>query len=357
MASGLAIASFDSPEHSNMKTPFCHLHCHTTYSLLDGAANIPALIKQTKLLGMEALAITDHGNMFGVAHFAKAAYKEGIKPIIGCEMYVAHDMHARNDKRRYHQLLLAKNAVGYQNLMKLCSLGYTEGYYYKPRVDRQTIKAHAEGLVGTTCCLGAEVPRAILEQGEVEAEEIFLQWLAIFGDDYYIELQRHGINEQDVVNQVLLKWSKKYDVKVIATNDVHYIKQEDSKAQDIMLCLQTGKTYNDPNRMRFSGDQFYLKSPQEMLGLFKDVPEAISNTLEIVEKIEALSLTRDLIMPKFNIPTGFESQAEYLTHLTFERAKKRYSKLTPKIQERIEHELGQSFDLNFPSSLLTLLLE
>ncbi len=335
-----------------MKEYFCHLHCHTSYSLLDGAANIPALMQQNKLLGMEALAITDHGNMFGVVHFINEAKKAGIKPIIGCEAYVAPDMHSRDDKRRYHQLLLVKNEVGYHNLMKLCSLSYTEGFYYKPRIDKETIKKHAEGLIATTCCLGAEVPRAILEQGEEVAEKIFLSWLAIFGEDYYIELQRHGLEEQEICNKILRKWSKKYNVKIIATNDVHYIKQEDSLAQDILLCLQTGKLFNDPNRMRFTGDQFYLKSPQEMLSLFPEVPEAIYNTEEIVNKITTPILEKDLIMPIFDIPKNFDNQGAYLWHLTFECAKKRYGNITPTIKQRLDYELNIIVNMGFAGYFL-----
>lgn len=335
-----------------MSVSFCHLHNHTGYSLLDGAANIGALVRQNKLLGMNALAITDHGNMFGVPKFVNAAKREGIKPIIGCEFYIAADMQDHKDKKRYHQLLLAKSAIGYQNISKLCSLSFTKGYYYKPRVDRETIAQHAEGLIATTCCLAAEVPQAILSQGEEAAEAIFLAWLEIFGADYYIELQRHGIAEQDQCNEVLMRWSKKHGVKVIATNDVHYIKQEDSLAQDIMLCLQTGKNFDDPKRMRFSSNQFYLKSPQEMLDTFSDIPEAIHNTLEIVDKIETPSLQRDLLMPMFSTPAQFATQADYLKHLTFERGKLRYQGLTEVIVERLNFELDLITNMGFSGYFL-----
>ncbi|MEM9416968.1 MAG: PHP domain-containing protein, partial [Bacteroidota bacterium] len=251
---------------------FCHLHCHTQYSLLDGAAKIKNLVGTAQQLGMEALAITDHGNMFGVPHFVSEAKKVGVKPIVGCEFYVAPDMHNHKDKTRYHQVLLAKNETGYKNLSTLCSMGFLEGYYYKPRIDKRLIKQYAEGLVATTCCLGSEVSKAILHKGEEAAEQCFLEWLDIFGEDYYIELQRHGLSAQDQCNEVLLKWAKKHQVKVIATNDVHYVDEKDSTAQDILLCLQTGKDYDDPNRMRFENNQFFLKSPQAMAQLFDDVP-------------------------------------------------------------------------------------
>ncbi|WP_320411047.1 PHP domain-containing protein [Cardinium endosymbiont of Dermatophagoides farinae] len=253
---------------------FCHLHCHTEYSLLDGAAKVQRLVAATKQLGMDALAITDHGNMFGVPHFVAAAAKEGVKPIIGCEFYMAPDRHNHKDKTRYHQLLLAKNAIGYQNIAKLSSLGFLEGYYYKPHIDKALLKQYKEGLIATTCCLGAEIPKAIIGHGEAAAEKLFVEWLELFGQDYYIELQRHGIKEQEICNAVLLGWAKKYNVKVIATNDVHYITQEDSIAQDVLLCLQTGKDYHDPNRMRFSNDQFFLKS-QKRWRCFLQMPQRL----------------------------------------------------------------------------------
>ena len=319
---------------------FTHLHCHTQYSLLDGAAKVRPLLPHTKALGMHALAITDHGNMFGVPHFVSAAHKQGVKPIIGCEFYIAPDRLDRKDKRRYHQLLLAKNEKGYQNLTKLCSLGFIEGYYYKPRIDKALIKEYAEGLIATTCCLAAEVPRMILEHGEEAAEKVFLEWLAIFGEDYYIEIQRHGIPDQDKCNAVLLRWAQKHHVKVIATNDVHYIEQKDNLAQDILLCLQTGKDYDDPNRMRFENDQFYLKSPEEMAKVFRDVPQALDNTQEIVDKVESLHLERDVLLPIFKLPQGFTTQPDYLSHLAFEGAKKRYGTVSEELRKRLAYELG-----------------
>ncbi len=335
-----------------MGSRFCHLHTHTSYSLLDGIADIKDLMMQTKLLGMDSLAITDHGNMYGVPHFVKAALKEGIKPIIGCECYLAKDMHDRADRRRYHQLLLVKNEQGYKNLIKLCSLAFTEGYYYKPRVDRKTIEKYAEGLIATTGCLAAEVPRAILDEGEEVAEEIFHSWLEIFGEDYYIELQRHGIEDQDKCNQVLLRWAKKYGVTPIATNDVHYIEREDSEAQDIMLCLQTGKGFHDPNRMRFDKNEFFLKSPKEMYECFSDVPHAVENTLEIVEKINTPTLQRELLMPFFKIPDGSGSEGEYLRSLTLSSAQKRYGNLSKEIEERLHHELRIIIQMGFSGYFL-----
>lgn len=301
---------------------------------------------------MTALAITDHGNMFGIPQFAGAAKKEGIKPIIGCEFYVAKDRHDRHDKTRYHQVLLAKNEAGYKNLAKLCSLGFTEGYYYKPRIDKGLISAHAEGIIATSCCLASEINRTILKEGEEAAEKIFLEWLKIFGEDYYVELQRHGIPEQDLCNEILLRWSRKYGVKVIATNDVHYIDQRDSTAQDVLLCLQTGKDYDDPNRMRFQNDHFFLRSPDEMKELFKDVPEAIENTGEIVEKIQTPKLERDILLPIYQLPEGFVSEDDYLQHLTYEGARQRYGELTAIVQERIDFELNVIKSMGFAGYFL-----
>ena len=333
---------------------FTHLHCHTQYSLLDGAAKIDPLITQSKVLGMKALAITDHGNMFGVPHFVSAAHKQGLKPIIGCEFYLTGDHRDRKDKRRYHQLLLAKNRKGYENLVKLSSMSFLEGYYYKPRIDMALIKAHAEGLIATTCCLAAEVPRTILDQGEEIAEQVFLKWLTIFGEDYYIELQRHGIPAQEKCNEVLLQWAKKYNVKVIASNDVHYIAQKDNLAQDILLCLQTGKDYDDPKRMRFENDQFYLKSPQEMATLFHDIPHALDNTQEIVDKVEKIHLERDVLLPIFKLPDGFTSQADYLSHLAFEGGIKRYGSMSPTLKNRIKYELGVINNMGYAGYFLVV---
>ncbi|ROT47820.1 DNA polymerase III subunit alpha [Candidatus Cardinium hertigii] len=331
---------------------FCHLHCHTEYSLLDGAAKVKSLVAATKQLGMQALAITDHGNMFGVPHFVAAAAKEKVKPIIGCEMYMAPNRHDHKDKTRYHQLLLAKNAIGYQNLIKLCSLGFLEGYYYKPRIDKALLKQYKEGLIATTCCLGAEIPRAIIQYGEAAAEKLFLEWLDLFGEDYYIEIQRHNIKEQNICNPVLLHWAKKYDVKIIATNDVHYITKQDSVAQDVLLCLQTGQDYHDPNRMRFSNDQFFLKSPVEMALLFADIPAAITNTIALVERIETPCLARDILLPIFSLPDGFTDPNLYLKHLTFSGARSKYGTISVEVESRLNYELATIMQTNFASYFL-----
>ncbi|MBK7937088.1 MAG: DNA polymerase III subunit alpha [Lewinellaceae bacterium] len=352
---------------------FAHLHCHTQYSLLDGAASIPGLFKKAAADGMKALAITDHGNMFGVFQFvAEAAKHEGIKPIVGCEFYVVNDRHRRSftkeDKdKRYHQLFLAKNAEGYKNLVKLCSLGYIEGLYGKyPRIDKELILQYHEGLIATTCCIGAMVPQAILRKGEDDARKEFEWWYNIFGEDYYIEIQRHQMPEQDKVNEVLLRWAEEYKVKVICTNDSHYVDQKDWNAHDILLCVNTGEKQATPairefveegtvmkgGRFAFWNDQFYFKTQAEMGALFKDVPASLDNTLEIVDKCEHLKLKKDILLPNFVIPEGYQTQDDYLRHLTYEGARKRYKEITPEIEERLNFELHTVKTMGFAGYFL-----
>jgi len=352
---------------------FAHLHSHTQFSLLDGAASIPGLFKKAAADGMKALAITDHGNMFGVFQFvAEAAKHEGIKPIVGCEFYVVQDRHRRTftkeDKdRRYHQLFLAKNAEGYKNLVKLCSLGYIQGLYGKyPRIDKELILQYHEGLIATSCCIGAMVPQMILKKSEAEAKKEFEWWLDLFGEDYYIEVQRHNMAEQDKVNEVLLRWAKEYNVKVIATNDSHYIDQKDSNAHDILLCINTGEKQATPairefmeegttmkgGRFAFWNDQFYFKTQAEMGALFKDVPAALDNTMEIVDKCEYLKLKKDILLPNFVVPEAYQTQDDYLRHLTYEGARDRYKNITAEIEERLNFELHTVKTMGFAGYFL-----
>lgn len=344
---------------------FAHLHCHTQFSLLDGAASISNLYKKAVADGQKAIAITDHGNMFGVFNFVAEAAKhnkgeEKIKAIVGCEFYMVEDRtrktFTKDDKDiRYHQLLLAKNAEGYKNLSKLCSLGYIEGMYSKwPRIDKGLIEKYHEGLIATSCCLGAIVPKTIMKKGEDEAEKELKWWMDLFGDDYYIELQRHGMAEQDKVNLVLMKFAKKYNLKMIATNDSHYVEKEDYNAHDILLCVNTGEKQSTPKmsdldgdddkfvkgkRFAFPNDNFYFKTKAEMTELFLDVPEAIDNTMDIVSKIEPLSLKKDILLPNFPIPPEFETQDDYLESLTWEGARRRYGEIDSEIEERLKFEL------------------
>ncbi len=326
---------------------FSHLHCHTQYSLLDGAAGIEPLIESAERRDIPAVAITDHGNLYGVPEFYTTAQKSDVQPIIGCEFYLTPSgIQDQSDPTRYHQVLLAKNQTGYENLMQLSSTSFLEGFYYKPRIDLDLLRKHHEGLVATTCCLQGQVPQMILNQGEEAAQEKFEEYLDIFGDDYYIEIQDHDIDDQHTVNEVLLRWAREYDVEVLATNDVHYVNQQDHEAQDILLCLQTGDDYNDPDRMRFSNDQFYLKDSAGMMEALTGIPEefqreALVNTNKVADKCSFDLPMGDLLMPHYPIPDGFEGMDGYLRHLTFERAKERYGDPLPqKVVNRLNHELG-----------------
>ncbi|MFN8252575.1 MAG: DNA polymerase III subunit alpha [Ferruginibacter sp.] len=358
---------------------FSHLHVHTQFSLLDGAASIKNLYKKAIADGMPALAISDHGNMFGVFEFVKEAHNHKnadgslkVKPVVGCEFYITADRHRKNFSKeekdpRHHQILLAKNETGYKNLVKLTSLGYIEGMYSKyPRIDKELIHKYHEGLIATTCCLGALVPQTILKKGEEEGENEFKWWLNIFQQDYYVELQRHGIPEQEKVNNILLKFAKKYNVKVIASNDSHYVDQGDFNAHDILLCINTGEKQATPalreftdddvlvknKRFGFYNDQFYFKKTEEMSKVFEDLPQAIDNTNEIVDKVEVLDLKRDILLPHFVVPPNFKSQDEYLESITWAGAKERYKILTPETEERISFELGVIKQMGFAGYFL-----
>jgi DNA polymerase-3 subunit alpha len=365
---------------------FSHLHVHTQFSLLDGAASIQSLYKKSVREGMPALAITDHGNMFGAFEFVAEAYKHKnddgslkVKPIVGCEFYVVADRHRKiftkeQRDQRYHQVLLAKNAVGYQNLIKLTSLGYIEGMYSKyPRIDKELIAQYHEGLIATTCCIGAHVPQAILKDGEEKAENEFKWWLDIFGEDFFIELQRHNMKEQELINQTLVKFAKKYNVPVIATNDSHYTDRDDYNAHDILLCINTGEKKSTPGyddyvnddvntkdrRFKFPNDQFYFKGKDEMEKLFHDIPEAIDNTNIIVDRVEILNLKKDILLPAFPVPKEFAihtdsnlNQWELLKHLTYLGAKNRYSEITPAVEERLAFELHTIKTMGFAGYFL-----
>jgi len=365
------LTNFICPKVRNSMPDFSHLHVHSQYSLLDGAAPIADMMEKAKNDGMKAVALTDHGNMFGAFQFVAEAAKAGVTPIVGCEFYLVEDRHQREftggkRDKRYHQLLLAKNQKGYENLSKLCSLGYMEGLYSKyPRIDLELLKQYKEGLIATTCCIASVIQQGILFKGEEEAEKTFQEWHQLFGDDYYIELQRHGLGEidgtgktQEDVNQVLMKWSKKYGVPMIATNDSHYVDEEDWTAHDILLCINTGDKISTPKgdgkgfRFGFPNSNFYFKTQAEMNQLFKDVPEAIDNTNLIVDKITPPNLKRDILLPNYTLPSEFKDQNDYLRFLTFEGAKRRYGEITAEIEERLNFELKIIADMGFPGYFL-----
>lgn len=350
---------------------FSHLHCHSQYSLLDGAAPIASMMKKAKEDGMRAVALTDHGNMFGAFQFVAEAQKFGVTPVVGCEFYLVDDRHKQeftggSKDKRYHQLLLAKNQTGYHNLSKLCSLGYIEGLYSKyPRIDLELLKQYKEGLIATTCCIASVIQQAILFKSEEDAEKTFVEWFELFGDDYYIEIQRHGLGEidgsgktQEDVNQILIKWSKKYGVPMIATNDSHYIDEDDWTAHDILLCINTGDKLSTPKgqgkgfRFGFPNSNFYFKTQAEMNALFKDIPIAIDNTNLIVDKITPPELKRDILLPNYTLPSEFKNQNDYLRFLTYEGAKKRYGEITAEIVERLDFELKIIADMGFPGYFL-----
>lgn len=326
---------------------FVHLHSHTNYSLLDGAGKISNMIKETKRLGMESLAITDHGNMFGTLEFYTQAKKNGIKPIIGCEAYIApHErtLHKaiEGESHSYHLVLLAKNETGYKNLIKLTSYAYLQGFYYRPRIDRELLKEYSEGLIVLTACLKGEISyklRRGRKQAAIDTAEYYLE---LFGDDFYFEIQDHGIEEEHEVYPKIYDLAKEMGVPVVATNDVHYIKQKDSHAHDILLCLQTGKDRDDPNRMRYNTDQLYLKSPEEMYTLFKDQPEAVERTLEVADKINLEIDLNQRYLPEFPLPNSHKDQTpdQYLEELAQNGLKKKFKNIDEGIQKRLGYELS-----------------
>jgi len=337
---------------------FAHLHVHSEYSLLDGFSNIKKLISRAKELGMQSIALTDHGMMYGVIEFYNTARKAGIKPIIGLEAYLAlHGMSSRDpqvDKKSTHLLLLAENQVGYQNLLKIASAAQLEGFYYYPRIDHEFLGAHSDGLICTSGCMSAEVPR-LLQNGNLEQARKQLDWyFSTFGNDrFFLELQRHDIKELETINKLLLELGRRYDAHFIATNDVHYINRDDSKLQDILLAIQTGCVMSDPNRMRMTDDTYYLRSPEEMMRLFSDVPEAISNTLLVAEKCNVDLEFKGYHLPDFEVPEGY-SAASFLKSLCEEGFQSRYGSSSdePLARQRLEYELGVIHSMGFDTYFL-----
>ena len=303
-----------------MSKEFCHLHLHTEYSLLDSSAKIKKLIARAKELGMKSIAITDHGVMYGCVAFYKEAVANGIKPILGCEVYVAaKSMNikvADKENSTNHLVLLVKNEVGYENLMKIVSAASIDGFYYKPRVDHEYLKSHSEGIIALSACLGGEVQRAIMADDYEKAKKIALEYKDIFKDGFYLEIQDHGMEEQRKVIDWNMKLSKETGIPLIATNDVHYLTQEDSKAHDILMCIQTGKTIEDTNRRRYPSDQFYLKSADEMWDLFSYVPEALENSIKIAEECNFDYEFHVSKLPNFPVPDN-KDHFEYLQEVCY----------------------------------------
>lgn len=344
-------------------TEFVHLHTHTCYSLLDGACKIPELIDRAKELGMESLAITDHGVMYGVVEFYRAAKAAGIHPVIGCEVYVAPrtrwDKMAGLDDKPYHLVLLAENQRGYENLIKLVSRSWLEGFYYKPRIDKELLRNNAEGLIALSACLAGEVPGLLLDGKYEEAKAAALSYQEIFGaGNYFLELQDHGIDGQVKVNAGLLKIAEECGIPLVATNDLHYIRREDAHVQDVLLCIQTGKTLADENRMQFETQEFYLKSPDEMALVFGDYPEALANTVKIARRCQVDFTFGQLRLPPFPLPAGETDEASYLRGLCLAGLEERYPGQTEKKRgaqspmERLEYELSVIEKMGFPGYFL-----
>ena len=344
--------------------PFSHLHVHSQFSILQSTIGLKELVATAKAQNMPAVAVTDFGSLFGAFKAVAEGRRQGLRVIIGCDVYMVADRHQKKFTKDFRdhrtiQLLLAKNQAGYHNLSKLCSLGYIEGYYGGyPRVDKELIKRYASDLIATTGSLSGEIPDLILNVGEHQAEEAFQWWVDTFGDDFYVELQRHGLPEENRVNEIMLGFARKYNVKVIATNNAYYLNQEDASAHDTLLCVKNGDCLSVPKgrgrgyRFGFANDEYYFKSEAEMKTLFHDLPEAITNTYEIVEKTEELTLERNILLPRFEIPEGFADQDDYLRHLSFEGAKQRYPEITSKLEDRLNLELKVIKDMGFPGYFL-----
>ncbi len=337
---------------------FVHLHVHTEYSILDGFSKIDKLVQRTKEMGMPAVAITDHGTMFGVIDFYNAATEAGIKPIIGVESYLAartmQDRVAKYDKKSSHLLLLAENETGYRNLLKIASASQLEGFYYKPRIDHDYLAEHAEGIICTSGCMASEIPRAILN-GKEEAVYEKLDWyFDVFGrDNFFLELQQHEISELDTINKALLEMGKRYNAQYVATNDVHYIDPKDADLQDILLAVQTGKLLSNPDRMRMTDSTYYLRSPEEMARLFAEVPEAISNTLAIAERCELDLGFKGYRLPNFKVPKNHDAES-YLRELCERGLRKRYGVHADdaEVRDRLEYELGIIHEMGFDAYFL-----
>lgn len=375
---------------------FVHLHVHSQYSILDGAASIPSLVKKATKNGMEALALTDHGNMHGIKEFHEQCTKAGIKPILGCEGYLVEDLSVPQDRSNYHIILLAKNLQGYKNLLKLISIANLEGFYYRPRIDKKILEAHKEGLIISSACLGGEISQKLMNEGLDAAEKAVLWYKNIFADDFYLELMRHPAEQknfgnditenQHFVNAELIKLAKKHAITLIATNDVHFTNKDEAHAHDLLICLNTGRDVNDPNRMRYTGQEWF-KTTEEMYELWKDMPQVLQNTYTLAEKIESYKLNSAPIMPEFPIDEEFGTietyrktyseadlqkeftryadlgtyesvlrikfESDYLEHLTLEGAKKRYGDpIDPAVLERITFELDTIKQMGFPGYFL-----
>lgn len=343
---------------------FVHLHVHSQYSVLQATTHVKDLVKKVKELNMPAVTLTDLGNMYGAFAFVQEATLNNIKPIVGCEFYLSEERHKLkftkdNPDRRFNQVLLAKNKKGYHNLAKLSSIGFTEGLYgIYPRIDKELVSQYREGLIATTGGLYSEIPYLILHVGERQAEEVFTWWHDLFGEDFYIELNRHGIPEEDHLNETLLQFANKYNVRYFAANEAYYLDKEEANAHDVLLCIKEVEFRSTPigegrgHRYGLPNSEFYLKSAQEMQAIFKDLPDAFTTIEDIINKVEPYTLERSVALPKFEIPSGFDSEDEYLRHLAFEGAARRYGNISQEIKDRLEFELETIRKTGYPGYFL-----
>ena len=338
---------------------FAHLHVHTEFSLLDGSNKIKEYVSRVKELGMNSAAITDHGVMYGVIDFYREAKKQGINPILGCEVYVAPNSRfdreiTGGDDRYYHLVLLAENEEGYANLTKIVSKGFVEGYYYKPRVDKEHLRKYHKGIIALSACLAGEVARFLTKGLYEEAKKTALEYQEIFGEgNFFLELQDHGIPEQGLVNQQLIKMSEETGIELVATNDIHYTYAEDAKPHDILLCIQTGKKLADENRMRYDGGQYYVKSEEEMLRLFPYAKQALENTQKIADRCHVEIEFGVTKLPKYDVPEGYTSW-EYLQKLCYEGLEKRYGDPSEELKDRLSYELETIHQMGYVDYFLTV---
>ena len=338
---------------------FVHLHCHTEYSLLDGASRIKEFVSRTKELGMEAIAMTDHGVMYGVIDFYQEARKQGIKPIIGCEVYLAPGSRLEREEvngvKYYHLILLAENQQGYRNLVQLVSLAHIEGFYYKPRVDKELLRKYHEGLICLSACVMGEIPQAIIKGNQGKAEALVREYIDIFGkDNFFLEIQNHQLPEERIMDRGLIELAHKYGIGLVATNDLHYVRREDSEFHDILLCVQMQKTFDDPTRMRFNNDDYYMKSPEEMAALFPDCPEALENTAKIAARCQVEFEFGKLQLPYYPIPASYQDDEAYLRHLCEKNLPAHYPEVTQEVRERLEYELGIIHRMGYDSYFLVV---
>ena len=335
---------------------FVHLHVHTEYSLLDGACRIRDIMARVKEVGQEAVAITDHGNMYGVIDFYRAAKAAGVKPIIGCEVYVAprtrFDKEHAFDREAYHLVLLCENETGYRNLSYMVSRGYLDGFYNRPRVDMELLREHHEGIIALSACLAGRVPQALLHDQYEEAKKAALEYAEIFGPEhFYLELQDHGLEEQPRVNQGILRLSQETGLPLVVTNDAHYLRREDARTQDILMCIQMGKTVDDPNRLKFETEEFYLKSEEELRERFPQADEAFENTVKIAERCNVEFTFGKYHLPEFKLPAGYDSLT-YLKELCAKGFAERYGEEHPEYRQQLDYEIDMIEKMGFTDYFL-----